>query len=120
MHTLYKCTLFSDPNLRLNTNCTSSILYMCNNLSKRSYDIILYKCMHVTCIESEIPKFSEFMFKISEVYNDIQYAQYAQFDKHLIILLIIMPPKKNITLTNIQKYELCLHARDNKKTQTQY
>ena len=33
---------------------------------------------------------------------------------------IIMPPKKNITLTDIQKYELCLHAHDNKKTQTQY
>ena len=31
-----------------------------------------------------------------------------------------MPPKKNITLTDIQKYELCLHARDNKKTWTQY
>ena len=36
------------------------------------------------------------------------------------ISLIIMPPKKNITLIDIQKYELCLHARDNKKTQTQY
>ena len=37
-----------------------------------------------------------------------------------IVSLIIMPPKKNITLTDIQKYELCLHARDNKKTRTQY
>ena len=31
-----------------------------------------------------------------------------------------MPSKKNITLMNIQKYELCLHAHDNKKTRTQY
>jgi len=71
----------------------------------------------VTCIESEISKFSKFTSKISEVYND---TQYAQFDKHLIISLIIMSPKKNITLTDIQKYELCLYARDNKKTRTQY
>ena len=33
--------------------------------------------------------------------------------------LIIMPPKK-ITLTDIQKYELCLHAQNNKKNRTQY
>jgi len=31
-----------------------------------------------------------------------------------------MPPKKNITLTDIQKYELCLHANNNKKTRVQY
>ena len=30
-----------------------------------------------------------------------------------------MPPKKT-TLTDIQKYELCLYARDNKKTRSQY
>ncbi|CAB5302280.1 unnamed protein product [Rhizophagus irregularis] len=29
-------------------------------------------------------------------------------------------PKKNISLSDIQKYELCLYARDNKKTRTQY
>src|SRR5436305_7951449 len=120
MHNLYKCTLFSSPNLGLNTNCTPSILYTCNDLSKRSYDIILHKCTHVTCTESEISKFSEFTSEISEVYNDTQYTQYAQFNKHLIISLIIMSPKKNITLTDIQKYELCLYARDNKKTRTQY
>ncbi|CAB5376754.1 unnamed protein product [Rhizophagus irregularis] len=28
--------------------------------------------------------------------------------------------KKNISLSDIQKYELCLYARDNKKTRTQY
>ena len=33
--------------------------------------------------------------------------------------LIIMPPKR-ITLTDIQKYELCLHAQTNKKNRTQY
>ena len=30
-----------------------------------------------------------------------------------------MPPKK-ITLTNAQKHEFCLYARDNKRTQAQY
>ena len=30
-----------------------------------------------------------------------------------------MPPKKT-TLTDIQKYELCLYARDNKRTRKQY
>ena len=40
--------------------------------------------------------------------------------RSLINISLIMPPKKNITLTDIQKYELCLHARDNKKTRTQY
>ena len=40
--------------------------------------------------------------------------------RSLINITLIMPPKKNITLTDIQKYELCLHAHDNKKTQTQY
>ena len=29
-------------------------------------------------------------------------------------------PKKNTALSDIQKYELCLYARDNKKTQAQY
>src|SRR4051812_23997864 len=29
-------------------------------------------------------------------------------------------PKKNISLLDIQKYELCLYACDNKKTRTQY
>src|SRR5436190_12155253 len=38
----------------------------------------------------------------------------------LIVSLIIMPPKKNISLTDIQKYELCLHAQNNKKNRTQY
>jgi len=33
--------------------------------------------------------------------------------------LIIMSPKR-ITLTDIQKYELYLHAQNNKKNQTQY
>ena len=40
--------------------------------------------------------------------------------RSLINITLIMPPKKNINLTDIQKYELCLHARDNKKTRTQY
>ena len=31
-----------------------------------------------------------------------------------------MPPKKKITLTDTQKYELCLYARDNKMTRSQY
>src|SRR6266498_5731525 len=31
-----------------------------------------------------------------------------------------MPPKKKITLTDTQKYELCLYARDNKRTRSQY
>jgi|SRR5581483_4095748 len=31
-----------------------------------------------------------------------------------------MPPKKKITLTDFQKYELCLYARDNKTTRSQY
>jgi putative heme degradation protein len=29
-------------------------------------------------------------------------------------------PKKNTTLSDIQKYELCLYAHNNKKTRTQY
>ena len=29
-------------------------------------------------------------------------------------------PKKNISLSDIQKYEFCLYARDNKKNRTQY
>src|SRR6266496_6490330 len=29
-------------------------------------------------------------------------------------------PKKNISLSDSQKYELCLYAHDNKKTRTQY
>ena len=31
-----------------------------------------------------------------------------------------MPPKKKITLTNTQKHELCLYARDNKLTRSKY
>jgi transposase len=31
-----------------------------------------------------------------------------------------MPPKQNVTLTDAQKYELCLYARDNKMTRAQY
>ena len=31
-----------------------------------------------------------------------------------------MPPKNKTTLTDIQKYELCLYARDNDKTRTEY
>ncbi len=78
---------FSGPNLGLNTNCTPSILYTCNDLSKRSYDIILHKCTHVTCTKFETqiseslnPKFLKFLkfpkfpIEISEVYNDAQYA----------------------------------------------
>ena len=31
-----------------------------------------------------------------------------------------MPPKTKITLSDAQKYELCLYARDNEKTRTEY
>lgn len=31
-----------------------------------------------------------------------------------------MPPKNKITLTDAQKYEVCLYARDNKKTRSEY
>jgi hypothetical protein len=31
-----------------------------------------------------------------------------------------MPPKKKVTLTDSQKYELCLYAHNNKRTRSQY
>ena len=31
-----------------------------------------------------------------------------------------MPPKTKITLSEAQKYELCLYARGNEKTRTEY
>ena len=31
-----------------------------------------------------------------------------------------MPPKSKTTLTDSQKYELCLYARDNKKSRAEY
>jgi len=31
-----------------------------------------------------------------------------------------MPPKTKITLSDAQKYELCLYARDNDKTRIEY
>ena len=31
-----------------------------------------------------------------------------------------MPPKKKVTLTDSQKYELCLYANNNKRTRSQY
>ena len=31
-----------------------------------------------------------------------------------------MPPKSKTTLTDLQKYELCLYARDNKKSRAEY
>src|ERR1051325_8386063 len=36
------------------------------------------------------------------------------------LITLKMPPKKKVTLTDSQKYELCLYANNNKKTQVQY
>lgn len=44
-----------------------------------------------------------------------------RFYAHVIVRTFInMPPKKKVTLTDIQKYELCLYANINKKTRVQY
>src|SRR6266511_4794703 len=43
------------------------------------------------------------------LYNIAQYAQYVN-----------MLPKKKVTLTDSQKYELCLYANNNKRTHSQY
>ena len=31
-----------------------------------------------------------------------------------------MPPKKKVTLTDAQKHEFCMYARDNKQTRAKY
>src|SRR6266542_1618470 len=49
------------------------------------------------------------------LYNIAQYMQYTQYVQYVNMSL-----KKKVTLTDSQKYELCLYANNNKRIRSQY